>query len=314
MTARSPIDPGAPLRRRTPLWRRTLHVLAAALMVVFILAACETPAASVAPTPTRAPEPTPTQTVYELARDVWYEGLVLHIDRATAVLDARGGTIDVAFRIENPGAEASELDARMILIVAGNRLEPTRESHVPATPASETTLALLTFELQEIASADDGVLEIGADPEHIAKVPFGPAGGEALTFEPVNLKLKGTGAAGDIRIALRSGVIRWDLPDWSQQLAEDLRALTLTYDVTYVGSFDGGFAFTGDNVALRLPDGKVIEPRRDGHSQSIELIRPGVTQKNLISRFEIPVGATGKFQLVVRNGGTNKGIVFTIDG
>src|SRR6185503_12182455 len=132
--------------------------LAAVLALTLLLAACDTPAATVAPTPTRAPEPTPVETRYQLGTDVWYEGLVLHMDLATSRLDVRGGVVDVAFRIENPGAEASDLDARMTLIVAGNRIEPTRESHVPSTPAGETALALLTFELQGIASADDGVL------------------------------------------------------------------------------------------------------------------------------------------------------------
>lgn len=287
--------------------------LIATLLAALAIAACETPAASVAPTPTRAPDPTPLETAYELDIDVWYEGLVLHMDRARTLLDVRGGTVDITFRIENPGAEASDLDARMLLVVAGNRVEPTSESQIPSTPAGETTLALLTFELQAIASADDAVLEIGADPDHVAKVPFGPDGGESRTFEPVALELKGAAAAGDLRITLRSGVVRWDLPDWSQELDEDLRALTVTYDVTYSGSFAGGFAFTGENVALRLPGGKVIEPRRDGHSQSVELVGSNKTKKNLFSRFEIPAGATGEFQLIVRNGESSKGITFTID-
>ena len=258
--------------------------------------------------------PTPKTTAYQLGTDVWYEGLVLHMDLATAVLDSRGGTVDIAFRIENSGAEPSDLDARMTLVVAGNRIAPTRESHVPTTPAGETALALLSFELQEIASAEDGLLEIGSDPDHIAKVPFGPKGGKAVTFEPVQLKPTGTGTAGSLRVALRSGVIRWDLPDWSQELTEDLRALTLTYDATFTGTFPGGLAFTGDNVALRLPNGKVVDSRPDGHSQSVELIGAGKTKRGLMSRFEIPAGMTGKFALIVKSGGTQRAIGFTIRG
>ena len=288
--------------------------IAAALVAVVALAACETPAASVAPTPTRAPAATPLETVYVLGLDIWYEGLVLHMDRATTVLDTRGGTIDIAFRIENPGTEPSELDARMLLVVAGNRIEPTGESHVPSTPAGETTLALLTFELQEIASADDAVLEIGAEPDHVAKVPFGPEGGDPVAFQPIDFEVKGVSAAGDLRLTLKRALIRWDLPDWSQQLTEDLRALTVTYDATYSGSFGGGFPFTADNVALRLPNGEIVDPRRDGHSQSIELIGAGKTKKAMFSRFEIPADATGEFQLLVRNGSTEKGIKFTVEG
>ncbi len=283
-------------------------------LAVIVLAACEAPAASVAPTPTRAPDPTPLETVYPLGIDVWYEGLVLHMDRATALLGASGGTVDVAFRIENPGPEASDLDARMLLVVGGDRVEPTSESHIPTTPAGETTLALLTFELQEIGSARDGVLEIGADPEHVARVPFGPEGGEPLTFEPVEFAIKGANTAGNLRLSLRRALVRWDLPDWSQQLSEDLRAVIVTYDATYTGTFTGGFPFTASNVALRLPNGKVVEPRKDGHSQSIELIGPRKTKKNLFSRFEIPADAVGQFQLLVRSGSAVKGIRFTIEG
>lgn len=288
--------------------------LAAVFAVTLLLAACDTPAVTVAPTPTRAPEPTPVETRYQLGTDVWYEGLVLHMDLATSRLDARGGIVDITFRIENPGAEESDLDARILLIVGGNRIEPTRESHVPSTPGGGTTLALLTFELQGIPSAADAVLLIGADPDHIAKVPFGPAGGEAVTFEPVPLTLKGTGAAGQLKLTLRSGLLRWDLPDWSQEMTDDLRVLILTYDATYTGTFTGGFPFTGDNVSLRLPNGKVVEPRKDGHSQSIELIGSGKTKKSLFSRFEIPADATGTFQLIVRNGGETDSIPFTIKG
>lgn len=288
---------------------------AAVLVLAGILAACDSaPPATVAPTPTRAPDPTPATTTYSLGTNVWYEGLVLHMDLATAVLDSRGGTVDIAFRIENPGEEPSDLDAQMTLVVAGNRIAPTRESQVPTTPAGETALALLSFELQKIESADDGVLEIGADPDHIARVPFGPAGGEAVTFKPIDLKVSGAGSAGDLKITLRRGVLRWDLPDWSQELTADRRALTLTYDATYGGSFSGGLAFTGDNVSLRLPNGKTINTRADGHSQSVELIGAGKTKRGLISRFEIPAGMTGKFGLVVKSGGAQRVIPFTIKG
>ena len=278
------------------------------------LAGCDTPTPSVAPTPTFAPEPTPSKTAYQLGTDVWYAGLVLHLDLATTLLDVRGGTVDVAFRIDNPGTEAADLDATMTLVVAGQRIAPTRESHVPTTPPGETAPALLTFELQDIASAADAVLEIGAEPDHIAKVPFTPAAGKAVTFEPIGQALKGTGAAGTLQVTLRRGVLRWDLPDWNQELPDDLRALTVTYDVRNNGEFTGGFAFTGENIDLRLPNGKFVHPRTDGHSQSIELIGPGSTSKGLFSRFEVPVGAKGKFLLIIRNGASRDTITFTING
>ena len=65
-------------------------------------------------------------------------------------------------------------------------------------------------------------------------------------------------------------------------------------------------------MALRLPDGTVVSPRRDGHSQSVELIGAKKTKKGLSSRFEIPAGLTGTFNLLVRNGGQEKAIPFKI--
>lgn len=303
------------------LWRR-LAVFAA---LAAVLAGClDADAPSAAPTPTRAPEPTPITTTYDLRTDVWYEGLVLHFDVVTATLDDRGGPVIVNFRIDNPTEDLGELDGKVRLVVDGTPVDATRESTVPSVPSKGSAGAVLTFELQGIASIDDAMIEVGAAPLHVAKVPLTPAAGKPLTFEPVAPELKGSGTAGSVKIALRSGLLRWDLPDWSQELDATIAALTITYDVTYTGDFGGGLAFTGnfvgsiaDNeagVALRLPDGEVVEARKDGpSSQSIELIGPRKTKKDLFSRFEIPAGATGKFALLIRNGKVVKAIQFTIE-
>lgn len=285
-------------------------VLAAILVVT--LGACEPAAPSAAPTPTRAPEPTPTTTLYPLRTTAWYEGLVLHFGDATATLDERGGPVTVGLRLDNPGEEAAELNGRIWLVVNGERLEPTRESVVPSVPGKGSAGAVLTFELQGIDEVDEAVVEVGDEPLHVVRIPLTPAGGAPVVFEPIALELRGAQTAGSVRITLRSGVVRWDLPDWSEELDAGLQALTLTYDVTYVGDFSGGLAFTGENVALRLPDGKIVNPRKDGHSQSVELIGARKTKKGLFSRFEIPAGASGTFALLVRSGSTERAIKFTI--
>ena len=136
----------------------------------------------------------------------------------------------------------------------------------------------------------------------------------AFAFQPISVNLSGAGAAGDLRVSLRSGLLRWDLPDWSEELPDAAQALAVTYDVTYTGDFAGGFAFTAGNIQLRLPDGKYVAPRRDGHSQSIELIGAGKTKTRLFSRFEIPAGMTGRFRLVVVNDAAVKAIPFVFRG
>ena len=273
------------------------------------------PPPSAAPTPTRAPEPTPITTTYQLGTTAWYAGLVLHVDSATATLDERGGPVVVALRLDNPGTDQAQLNGKVWLVVNGERIEASRDSKVPTVPAAGSAGAALTYELQGIRSVDDAVIEIGDAPLHVVKIPLTAGAGEVVLFEPRELDVSDARpeTAGNLRIVLRKALLRWDLPDWLEELDADLAALTLTYDVTYVGDFAGGFAFTGDNVQLRLPDGTRVHARPDGHSQSIELIGSRKTKKGLFSRFEIPAGTTGDFALVVHSGGTERAIEFTIE-
>jgi hypothetical protein len=286
----------------------------APIVLVAILTACGTDVPTVGPITTSAPEPTPVVTVYDLGATVWYEGLVIHIDTATATLDTGGGPVEVDLRIENPNPDIGELDGPIALVIGTTRVEPNNDSTVPLIPPNGSMPAKLTYDLQGVSSVDVAAIEIGTAPDHVARVPLTSRAGDAASFEPQALTLKGAATSVDLKLTLRGGGLRWDLPDWSQELDAKLAALTLTYDATYVGTFSGGFAFTGDNVALRLPDGTIVESRADGRSQSVELIGAGKTKKGLFSRFEIPSGLTGKFALLVRNGSTTKAIVFTIAG
>jgi len=285
------------------------------VLAVLILgvAACDDAAPSIAPTPSPTPEPTAKQTTYQLGTTVWYEGLQIEVVSVTATLDQRGGPVEVLLRMDNPTDQDSSLDGAVTLLVGTVRAEPTRDSQIPEVPAQGSAAATLTYELQGIASIDLAMLEIGAGPLHVARVPMTPFGGTPVVFEPQELALTGSGASGTLKLTIHAGELRWDLPDWSQELDAGLQALTITYDATYSGDFSGGFAFTGDNVALKLPDGTVVEARRDGHSQSVELIGAKKTKKGLSSRFEIPDGLTGQFSLLVRNGtNAQKAIPFTI--
>ena len=292
---------------------RTLILLG---VLVATLAGCfDGEGPSVAPTPTREPEPTPITTTYQVGMTVWYAGLVLHVDAVTATLDERGGPVVVGLRLDNPGPEAAELNARIWLVVDGERIEPTRDSKVPRVPAEGSAGAVLTYELQGVASANRAVIEIGDAPLHVAKIALTSPSAETTIFQPRELDLSRARpeTTVNVRIVLKKGLLRWDLPDWLQELDAGLQALTLTYDVVYAGDFAGGLAFTGDNVQLRLPDGTRVDPRPDGHSQSVELIGPRKAKKGLFSRFEIPAGTTGEFALMVRSGSQEKAIEFTIE-
>ena len=277
------------------------------------LAACSEPA-----TPsnrsTGGPDvgPTPVVTRFEIGRTVWVDGFVVTIHTAIASLDAKGGPVSILIRIENPGTDGATLDAPIRLIAAGDAFELARGTSLPELDPGAAAELTIEFEVVGLTSIGDGVLLIGRTEDHQVRVPFGPGAVKPITLEPQAFDLTGAATAGSLRVALKRGIVRWDLPDWHAELPITTEALTLTYDATYTATFAGGFAFTAANVGLRLPDGTVLAPRSDGHSQSIQAIGPKQTVPDLESRFEIPTGLTGKFGLIIRDGTTQKTISFTI--
>lgn len=283
--------------------RASLIRLVLAVSIATVLAGClggESP--SIAPTPTREPEPTPITTTYTVGGSVWYEGLVIRVDSATSILDARGGPVDVSLTIENPNPDLAELQATIFLRVGGEPIRATRESRVPPIPAEGQVTAVLRYELQGATTIADAGVQVGEAPSHVGYVPLGAGGGDPDTLEPRTLPLTGSASAGGLRITVTSGLQRWDLPDWALELPADRQALSVTFDATFTGGFTGGFPFTASNIGLRLPDGTNVAPRADGHSRPVELIGPGRTKRRLTARFEIPADVSGTVLFVVRDG------------
>lgn len=273
-------------------------------LVPFLVAGClDATTPSPTPTPTRPPDPTPIVSTYELGATVWYAGFVVTFERATALLDPRGGSVTVEMLLENAGTgELGSLPGPIRLVVGEEAFEPTRESEIPGVEPGATTAATIEFDVIGHGSVVGAAIVVGRAGEHQPSIPLGPDAGEVVAFQPLALDAAGSGSAGQLRLRLRSAELRWDLPDWAQQLPESSASLTVIYDVTYTGSFAGGHPFTAENVALRLPDGTVITARPDGRSQSIELIAPGKTKRSLRTRFEIPAGTSGEVAVVVIDG------------
>jgi len=278
------------------------------------LGGCLAPATSTSPS-SAPPDvgPTPVVRQFELATTVWIDGFVLTFHTAIASLDVKGGPVSVLTRIENAGNDPATLDVPIRLTASGATFELSRATQLPEIPAGAVAELTLEFEIVGRATIEDGVLRIGRTGDHQVQIPFGPGPVKVISLEPQAVNIAGSATSGSLRIALHRAVVRWDLPDWHTELPNASEVLTLTYDATFTGDFSGGFAFTADNVGLRLPDGTIVAPRADGHSQSIELIAAKQTILGLQSRFEIPTGLTGAFALIVRDGtAASKAIPFTI--
>lgn len=287
-------------------------LLALALVPAVALGACspQEPVASAGST--EPPLPTPSVTRYELNTTVWYAGLVLNFSSATTVFDPTGGTVTVLLQITNPGSEDQTFDTPVRITAGGQGFDPVSGTEPPLVPAGATVDELISFDVPGRPSVDDAVIRIGASEANQAIVPFGTGPVRLATLEPVTLAVTGTADAADLRVTIKSGELRWDLPDWADELPVNTAALTVTYDATYRGTFAGGLAFGPDNVSLVLPDGSTAKPRKDGRSQSVALLMPGKTQTGLSSRFEVPSGLAGTYLLTFTNGSAHGQIKITV--
>jgi hypothetical protein len=297
---------------RRPPSRQPLLVAAVAIVSLAAIA-CDAEASSASPTAGPTAEPTAAVTRYPLNADVWYAGLQLTFGEATATLDARGGSVEIDTTFKNPGPYGAALAAPILLTAGEDTYELRRGTELPSVPSGGTADLTLAFDILGRSSVDDAVLRIGDPANHQAVVPLRIGTVSLVSLEPVAVVATGSGVAGELTVDLQSGLLRWDLPDWGAELPLASEALTLSYNVTYTGKFAGGFAFTGANVALQLPDGTLVEARKDGRSQSIEALDPGATVL-AATRFEIPAGTRGAFGLLVNDGTGKATIAFTVDG
>ena len=323
------MNPLHPLRAPAPPDRRqdALHpyrrvrsagtVLAASVLLGLAAAACGSSAAApISPaTGTTAPaeestaaeaslpaeEATPTSMSVDVDGEAWFAGFHVTFGNATAELDSNGGTVLIETEFENTGDEDATLDATLDLAYGGEHAQDALEMDIPSVPGGSTSDGTLAFAVDETFTFDDAVLTLGRSTNQQAVVPLTPGAGEAVTQEPVAIDATGSGTADTLRIDLNGGEMRADQP-WSHgQMEDGSFVLTLNYDATFESDFAGGFAFTAENVALRLPDGTTVGVIQDGRSQSIELIGPESTAKDQFSRFEIDDPASGDYALLVRS-------------
>jgi hypothetical protein len=293
--------------------RRLARSLAVLLATAATLAACGSDAPTPAASPTVSPDPTPTVTRYVMDRKVWYAGLVLTVEQAIATIDENGGPVVLSLHLENPGPAAATLGVPVRLTFADHGYEPRRGSEFPELDPGTAADVAITFDTGPGEDLAKAVVRIGRTEDHQALVPLAPGGVEAVALEPVAVDVKGKVRGGDLQLTVAGGVLRWDLPDWNEELRRASAVLTIDYSAVDVGSFEGGIPLTMDSVALQLPDGTEIAPRADGRSQSIAVLLPGATQSGLSTRFEIPAAARGTFTLIVRDGAGGVGrLKFTI--
>jgi hypothetical protein len=249
-----------------------------------------------------APDAEPAETTVQVDQEAWFAGFKVGLGQATADLrPGRGGEVTIDATFENTGADDARFDGTLTLSSNGETALQGFGMEIPSVAGGTTGKGRLVFSVADGFTFDDAVLTIGRAGNQQAVLPLTPTAGEAVTLEPVEVTATGSATAGDLTLELRGGEYRADQPWTHGQMQDGSYVLTLTYDGTFESDFAGGFAFTGGNVALRLPDGTTVGNMQDGVSQSNELIGPRSTVKDLFSRFEIEEPAAGDYALLVRS-------------
>jgi hypothetical protein len=329
MPRSNPLHAPAAENRHDPSRRRrsTGTVLAAAVLLGLAGSACSATTAAPEATigggapnddrtgaPATAPTTDPTGAVLSVDVDgeAWFAGFHVTLGTATAELDANGGTVLIEADFENLGDDTATLDATLDLAYGGEHAQEGFGMDLPSVPGGSVSDGTFSFRVDGTFTFDEAVLTLGRSANQQAVIPLTPAAGEAVTQEPVAVAATGSATADDLRLDLHGGELRADQPWTHGQMEDGSFVLTLEYDATFESDFAGGFAFAGENVALRLPDGTTVGVIQDGHSQSIELIGPASTVKDLVSRFEVDEPADGDYVLLVRSFGAEAGIPFSI--
>ncbi len=265
-----------------------------------------------AATPTDVPLPTPVTTTYAIRQTVWYAGLVIHVDAVSSVLRAGVGSLTADLRIENPGVDPASLDAPIRMTSSGQIAEPVRGTELPDIDPGGSAAVSIRFDVAAGFDVSHATLRIGRTSEHEVVVPLVKGVATIVTNEPRVLVLSGSGKAGSLMLTLKSAALRADLPDWGLELPPGSLALTVVYNAKYLGTFQGGFAFTAANIGLKLPNGTVVAPRADGQSQSAAVLLPRATKASLSSRFEVPIPGPGTYALVIRDGRSSSSVPIKI--
>jgi hypothetical protein len=257
----------------------------------------------------------PVVTTVEVGQEAWFAGFHVIFGTATSeITPDRGGTVEIEAKFENTGDESARLDATLTLVSGDETATEGFGMDIPSVPGGQTGKGTLAFDVEDTFTFDDAVLTLGQPTNQQAVVPLSVSAGKAVSRKPVAVTISGSGQAGDLKLDVTGGELRADTPWKHGQQEQGTLVLSVDYSATFDSGFAGGFAFTAENVALRLPDGTTVGVIQDGESQSTELIGPNATMKHLFSRFEIEDPAAGPYALLVRSfDGAEDEIPFSLD-
>jgi hypothetical protein len=227
---------------------------------------------------------------------VYYAGFSLNLGEATLhSTDTGGRVVDIVTAFGNEGSDPTAFSATLDLASAGSHYQPDdRSAKLPTVAGQAQSSGNLSFDVDDKFTFADAILTIGQASHEQVVLPLG-AGGTLVDLAPKTFALTGTASTGPLKLDVKGGLLRTDNPKDHLEAEKGKRFLSISFDVTDTTGVPGGYAFTHDNVALKLSDGTQLVPD-DG---PIELLNPNSTLRAQTVRFTVPAPGAGSYQLVL---------------
>jgi hypothetical protein len=228
-------------------------------------------------------------------KTVWFAGFQVTIKNAaiSTAPDTAVTTVNLAVTLTNEGPTPVRFDGLIDLGSGGSHYK-FDNSTLPNVAGGASHDDNLSFDVDTGFKLDGATLTIGQPGHHQAVIPLGGAG-NLIDLAPITLGLSGSVMAGNLKVSVKGGEVRTDVPADHVELDQNTAALALTLDIHYGG--DNSYPFGHNNLALVAPNGSQIAVS----AGPIEVLTPNATRTNETVRFLIPEPVNGAYQLILRD-------------
>ena len=173
----------------------------------------------------------------------------------TSTTTLNPGTLDLDLSLKNLTPTSLTPQGEWSVETKGASKPPSDLSSLQEIPGEGKAPGKISATLDDF-SMDDAVVTFGAATTNQAKVPLGTTG-EVVSYAPTTQAISGSATSGDVTIKLTKAETRVFGPGSGYRQADAGKVyILLTGQATT--SSASGYAFSGDNLTLTLPDGTAV--------------------------------------------------------
>ena len=173
----------------------------------------------------------------------------------TSTTTMNPGDLELDLSLQNLTPTSLQPQGEWSVTTKGASKPPSDLSSLKEIPGDGKAPGTISMTLDDF-SMDDAVVTFGAATTNQAKVPLGTTG-EVVSYAPTTQSVSGSATSGDLTIKLTKVETRVYGPGTGYRQADAGKVyIVITGQATTSAS--NGYAFSGDNLTLTLPDGTAV--------------------------------------------------------